>query len=369
MDRQMIVAPVVADRETLQDFIDSLRDYAPGIEGDIAHLRSTPADRGAIGSLFRALHSIKGDATICRLDLAVAIVHPVESVLDRVRQGELPFSEQIAEVILLTIDRLELAMAGLSAGDRLDGLHLVSLVEGLERLASAPTGQFEDCVAEVIEAVTGFRPVSAAAVSTRREAPGLRSTANSPTDDDLRFFHTLADQFEARSPIFKGRTLRLLRLALETNRLAGETVDPLQLEAAVYMHDIGMMFLPESAWLKTSALTAEEKAMLRTHPAYAAGLLARMSGWAGAAEMVAQHHETPDGKGYPAAHKAAQICPGAKLLAIVDAYEAVMLKHGSHGRTRSLLRAIAEINACDTQFAPEWIEPFNRVIRRAADGR
>jgi len=289
----MIVAPVVTDRETLQDFIDSLRDYAPGIEGDIAHLRSTPADRGAIGSLFRALHSIKGDATICRLDLAVTIVHPVESVLDRVRQGELPFSDQIAEVIVLTIDRLELAMAGLSAGDRLDGLHLVALVEGLERLASAPTGQFEDCVAEVIEAVTGFRPVSAAAVSTRREA----------------------------------------------------------------------------AWLKTSALTAEEKAMLRTHPAYAAGLVARMSGWAGAAEMVAQHHETPDGKGYPAAHKAAQICPGAKLLAIVDAYESVMLKHGSHGRTRLLLRAIAEINACDTQFAPEWIDPFNRVIRRAADAR
>ena len=32
----MIVAPVVTDRETLQDFIDSLRDYAPGIEGDLS---------------------------------------------------------------------------------------------------------------------------------------------------------------------------------------------------------------------------------------------------------------------------------------------------------------------------------------------
>lgn len=85
--------------------------------------------------------------------------------------------------------------------------------------------------------------------------------------------------------------------------------------------------------------------------------------------MVAQHHETPDGKGYPAARRADQICLGAKLLAILDAYEAVMQRHGSRGRTRSLLRAIAEINACDTQFAPEWIEPFNRVIRRAADAR
>ena len=44
-----------------------------------------------------------------------------------------------------------------------------------------------------------------------------------------------------------------------------------------------------------------------------------------------------------------------------------MLKHIHRGRNRSVLRAIAEINACDTQFAPEWIEPFNRVIRRTVE--
>ena len=41
-----------------------------------------------------------------------------------------------------------------------------------------------------------------------------------------------------------------------------------------------------------------------------------------------------------------------------------MLKHASRGRNRSVLRAIAEINACDNQFAPDWIEPFNQVIHR-----
>jgi HD-GYP domain-containing protein (c-di-GMP phosphodiesterase class II) len=79
---------------------------------------------------------------------------------------------------------------------------------------------------------------------------------------------------------------------------------------------------------------------------------------------VAQHHEMPDGGGYPRRLKSAQICPGAKLLAIIDAFEAVMLKHGDRGTSRSILRAIAEINACDSQFATEWISPFNGVIRR-----
>ena len=83
--------------------------------------------------------------------------------------------------------------------------------------------------------------------------------------------------------------------------------------------------------------------------------------------MVAQHHEMPDAGGYPNKLSAPSICPGAKILAIVDAFEAVMLKHIQRGKNRSVLRAIAEINACDKQFAPEWIAPFNNVIRKTIE--
>ena len=129
----------------------------------------------------------------------------------------------------------------------------------------------------------------------------------------------------------------------------------------------GMMFLPEPVWLKVERMTDEEKQIMRAHPDYAAGILARMDGWGPAAEMAAQHHEMPDGQGYPNSLKLKQICDGAKILAIVDAFEAVMLKHINRGRNRSVLRAIAEINACDNQFAPEWIEPFNQVIHKTLE--
>ena len=106
---------------------------------------------------------------------------------------------------------------------------------------------------------------------------------------------------------------------------------------------------------------------MRAHPNYAAGLLTRIPGWESAAQMVAQHHEMPDGEGYPTGVKEVSICEGAKLLSIVDAFESVMLKHINRGRNRSILRAIAEINACDNQFASEWIEPFNQVIHRSLE--
>jgi two-component system response regulator RpfG len=72
----------------------------------------------------------------------------------------------------------------------------------------------------------------------------------------------------------------------------------------------------------------------------------------------------PDGHGYPAGLKGSQICDGAKIIAIVDAFESIITRHAQRGQGRSFLRAIAEINASDNQFDPVWIEHFNTVARK-----
>lgn len=365
-DITALLHPVVQDREGLVEFIEDLADIVPNIERDIAKLKRTPDDNSLISALFRALHNIKGDAAICKVDMGVLVAHPIETLLTRLRGGEIPFSDLLAEVILLAMDRLELAVESLSAGKALGNLKLVALVEELNAMATAPAAELDGRAVQLIEAVTGFRPVHAGVQVRPFGAHAVRGAESLASD--VKFFRLLAQQLETRSSLFKGRSGRLLRLALDTNAVAGKPVDPAQLEAAVYMHDVGMMFLPESVWLKVGQLTEEEKRALRDHPAYAAGLLERMSDWKLAAEIVAQHHEMPDGGGYPASLKDDGICAGAKILAIVDAFEAVTLKHSHRGQSRSLLRAIAEINACDNQFSPEWIGHFNTVVRRMVEG-
>lgn len=365
MDIRSIVAPVIQDREALEEFADVLTDRAPQVERDVARLKKAPNDREIIADLFRAIHNIKGDASLCKYDLAVAIAHPIETLMSRFREGEIPFSDLLAEMILLAVDRLELATESLLSGRSMDSLKLLPLVQGLERTAIATPAEIDAFGALLIEEVTGFQPVIGH-ISSR--PPRLASSEEQKNaKPDLQFFRSLALQLESRSPLFRGRSMRILRLALETNKAGGDLVDPVQLEAAVYIHDIGMMFLPEPIWLKVGNLTPDDKNTLRNHPGFAAGLLQRMHGWEEAAEMVAQHHEMPDGGGYPNALPATRICPGAKILAIVDAFEAVMLKHIHRGKNRSVLRAIAEINACDKQFAPEWIAPFNSVIRKTIE--
>lgn len=370
MDYRAIVSPVIQDREALEEFSDALGDRAPEIERDVARLNKTPADRELTADLFRAIHNIKGDASLCKFELGALVAHPLETLMARFRAGEIPFSALLAETLLLAVDRLELATEALLNGRALDGLHLPQLVEGLNHLADQPGADLEAGCSALIKAVTGFAPVIAdfSPLASRPASP-RSDTRKAPVGAtaDLAFFRSLAQQLERRSPLFKGRTLRILRLAQETNKAAGAPVDSLQLEAAVYMHDVGMMMLPESVWLKVGKITDEEKAVLVAHPEFAFGLLSRMPGWETAAEMVAQHHEMPDGSGYPAGLGHDAICPGAKILAIVDAFEAVMLKHIHRGKNRSVLRAIAEVNACDKQFAPEWITPFNAVIRKTIE--
>lgn len=359
---QVLTNPRVSDREMLGEFAEALADRAPSIERDMAKLSKAPADRVVLADLFRSLHNIKGDAALCKVEVASLIAHPIESLLARLRSGEVRFTPLLGEVILLAVDRLELAIEALVAGKPVSHLKLVALVEGLEALSQAGQADMDSVASQVIKTVTGFRPQA-----TLRAAGGKLPVQVEPKDSqatDLQFFRTLALQFEARSPLFKGRTGRIRQLALDTNLAAGSPVDAAQLEAALYLHDVGMMFLPETVWLKVDKMNEEERKLLREHPGFAAGLLDRMEGWKAAAEMVRQHHEMPDGAGYPDKLQGEGICPGAKILAIVDAFEAVTLKHSTRGHKRSTLRAIAEVNACNNQFAPEWIEPFNSVIRR-----
>ena len=79
--------------------------------------------------------------------------------------------------------------------------------------------------------------------------------------------------------------------------------------------------------------------------------------------------QKPNGSGYPNQLKDGEIVDGAKILAIIDAFDAILLKHSHRGQQRSILRAIAEINASDRQFSAEWIAPFNRVIRAMLESK
>ena len=157
MDSLALTDPVITDKQALEEFVEALTDLTPGIERDVANLRQKPGDHEVIASLFRAIHNIKGDATLCKVDLAVSIAHPIETVLARVRNDEATFSDVLSEAILLAIDRLELAAEALLMGKSLVNLNLVTLVECLDTMAAAESSLLDASAADMIEAVLKAR--------------------------------------------------------------------------------------------------------------------------------------------------------------------------------------------------------------------
>ena len=95
---------------------------------------------------------------MCKVDMVVEIAHPIESLLSRLRSGEIHYSQMLGEIILLAVDRLELATEALAAGKSVDNLRLVVLVQGLYELSKIEETRLEEAAAKLLESITGFRP-------------------------------------------------------------------------------------------------------------------------------------------------------------------------------------------------------------------
>lgn len=174
---------------------------------------------------------------------------------------------------------------------------------------------------------------------------------------DLQFLYDIAVAGEQRRVTWCGRTDQSLNLALTMNELAGKLAQPQQLAAAVLAHDIAMGFQPLEVLNKETALNAKERKIMQTHIKTAADLVQRMQHWNGARQMILSHHERVDGQGYPQGRSDDEICHGAKILSIVDAFTAQGQKNIMHG--------VMEIHRhSGTQFSDFWVAHFDAAIKK-----
>ena len=119
------------------------------------------------------------------------------------------------------------------------------------------------------------------------------------------------------------------RLAEWTIRVAAKLGIPekefYQLEVAALLHDIGKIGIPDSILKKSGKLTDEERAaLMNKHPEYSWSILRLFPGLEMASLYALHHHERYDGKGYPGGLKGDQIPIGARIVSVVDAYDAMI---------------------------------------------
>lgn len=88
------------DKIHLNIFLDSSQDHLQEIDESALQLEQNPDDKELIKKLFRAVHTLKGDAAIIGLDQLTNLAHELENNLDLIRNGELVVSEELISLIL-----------------------------------------------------------------------------------------------------------------------------------------------------------------------------------------------------------------------------------------------------------------------------
>lgn len=136
------------------------------------------------------------------------------------------------------------------------------------------------------------------------------------------------------------------------------------LKFASLLHDAGKVDIPLEILTKSSELTEKELSIVRGHPVRGAKILRHLEAIRPAIPIILHHHEKFNGTGYPSRLKKGQIPLGARIMAVADAFEAMV--YGRPYRERvGISDALKEIkHKSGTQFDPNAVEAFFRAIKK-----
>jgi HD-GYP domain-containing protein (c-di-GMP phosphodiesterase class II) len=172
----------------------------------------------------------------------------------------------------------------------------------------------------------------------------------------------LAETLDLRDPGTGRHSRTVGELSRRTAMELGLAPDQVQrIYAAGVLHDLGKLGISDAILYKPGPLDDNEWREMKRHPEIGARILEH-AGLADIAVWVRAHHERVDGLGYPAALAGSQIPLEAKILAVCDAYEA-MIADRPYRRGMAAVDARAELARCSgTQFDPPVVDAFLSAV-------
>jgi putative nucleotidyltransferase with HDIG domain len=177
----------------------------------------------------------------------------------------------------------------------------------------------------------------------------------------------LAQAIDAKDQVTHGHLRRVQQYAVTLARAIGVNEEPQlrALEAASLLHDIGKLAVPEHILNKPSTLTPAEFDKMKEHASIGADILSQIGFPYPVVPIVRHHHERWDGKGYPAGLAAEEIPIGARILSVVDCFDALT----SDRPYRSKLtheEAIKLVQSrSGTMYDPHVVQTFVEVLESA----
>jgi len=178
---------------------------------------------------------------------------------------------------------------------------------------------------------------------------------------------SLARSIEGKDPYTHGHCERLSDYSARLGEHLGLAEDEITaLRRAGIVHDIGKVAVPDAILLKPSRLTGEEWKLIKEHPAVGERICAPLKSFRLVLPIIRHHHEKLDGTGYPDGLRGEAIPITARVLQIVDVYDALTTE-------RPYKKAFTIVDALQTmkeEVAKGWWDPriFEQFERLVSSG-
>ncbi|HKC83343.1 MAG TPA: HD domain-containing phosphohydrolase [bacterium] len=174
----------------------------------------------------------------------------------------------------------------------------------------------------------------------------------------------LAAAVEAKDPFTEAHTQRVAESARGVGARLG--LGPSQLETLYrggLIHDIGKIGIPDAILLKPGPLSADEQVTMHLHPIIGETIVAPLRTGAGLLPIIRNHHEHWDGTGYPDRLAGTSIPPLARIVAVCDAFDALVNDRPYRAR-KSVEEALATLRAgAGSQWDPTVVDLFAADVR------
>ncbi len=180
--------------------------------------------------------------------------------------------------------------------------------------------------------------------------------------DTIKALGMTVDQRDPYTSNHSNKVSKYAVLIARQMKLSPEETE--RIRNAGLLHDIGKIGISDNILLKPGKFTPQEFEIIKTHPLKAVNILGSIRPLKDLIPIIAHHHEHYDGSGYNSHLKGEQIPIGARILAVVDAYDA-MTYNRVYKKAISKQKALLELKQmAGTQFDPKVIKTFLRAIAK-----
>ncbi|TMQ71198.1 MAG: response regulator [Candidatus Eisenbacteria bacterium] len=178
-----------------------------------------------------------------------------------------------------------------------------------------------------------------------------------------RVVFSMARWVEIKDPYTEGHLRRIAGYSEQTALALGLPAEQARVvRYAGVLHDIGKIGVREELLSKPGKLTREEQMELRKHAEYGASIVAPMRFAGDVAPIILAHHEHWDGAGYPYGQRGEQIPLGARIISVVDAYDA-MTSDRPYRKSLGNEEAVRRLRAgSGTQWDPTVLDVFLSLL-------